>query len=509
MGYKIVGNTVVEWKEDEPFVFTMKETTGPKDDRREKIIKIDSSDLRAAFTEEFILNLNNHLMELRNKISLSSIKSYSIVLRSIFRKVIDNKLFQDKIGVIDEVFLLCLGSVKENLEIKGLEFLRSAFRSNPHSPIFSRDLHDRDFPVHNNKKGGYGRQIDRILVRTLSRSAVTHILDLCDTAYDSGKIDIGHYSFSHLAFAIFCRPESYLGIRLRDFTFDSENNKYYIEVARVKSREHNPGKIRYCINEHLGVLLKKQRQHVIATFGHLVANKDIDKLALFPARRLINGGSRWASDYANQNFGRYESADVFSGGYPHALKKIIDDDNFTLAGNVLRHTVGTQLAQAGVSAQTIQGVLKHATDTVCRAYVDIAFHGMVKELSEAMRPAFEMHLPALLNFRSKTDSCAAEKIIRSEDLQTGQIEKTGECGKDIACQGAPIVCYGCFRFRPCWDADHSINLRIAQQEIDDLSIRGKPFLHMVDRAKAAKNNILIIMNASDRYRDSVREGSQK
>ena len=46
MGYKIVGNTVVEWKDDELFAITMKEKTGPKDDRREKIIKIDNSHLR-------------------------------------------------------------------------------------------------------------------------------------------------------------------------------------------------------------------------------------------------------------------------------------------------------------------------------------------------------------------------------------------------------------------------------------------------------------------------------
>lgn len=61
---------------------------------------------------------------------------------------------------------------------------------------------------------------------------------------------------------------------------------------------------------------------------------------------------------------------------------------------------------------------------------------------------------------------------------------------------------------PCWDADHGINLRVVEKEIEDMSKRGKPFQHMVDRAKSAKNKIILVMNAADRYRQVLQAVSQ-
>lgn len=508
MGYRLIGNTIAEWNDNAPLIFTIQDEVGPADFRVKKTITIDLSSLRRGYTEEFLLNLKDYLIERKHQVKLVSIKTEAINLKQIFSKLIDLKLFDSKIGIIDEEFQLCIVSVKENLSKNHLKYLRLAFKNNPDSPMFARGLDVNDFPLWENKKGEHGNQIDRILAKALGQASVAHILDLSDTAYAAGKIDIGHYSFAHLAFAVFVRPESYRQIRVSDLRIDGKTKQYFIDIIQAKDGQHVPKKIRYSLNEPLGVLLTKQRQHVIASFGHLVAKDDIDKLALFPARQLDPNGLQWIHPYANQNYGIYETPEAFASGYPKALKRLLQDDQFTLNANALRHTVGTLLAQTGASASTIQAILKHASDIVCKAYVDIAFYGLMKELSEAMYPAFVEHLPDLLNFRSKGAPVAPEKLIRSEDLETGRIEDIGECGKDIACSNAPIVCYSCFRFIPCWDADHSINLNIVQREIEDMAKRGKPFQHMVNRAKTAKNRIILTMNAADRYRDAMLKGAQ-
>lgn len=503
MAYRTVGNTVVEWRDDEPFIITMQGEIGPADNRMTKKATIDLSMLRKGCTDDFILHLINHFIERNNQVSLASIEVEVRHIKYFFKKIIDLELFDKNIGVIDEAFLLCVGSIKDRLTRSDLQILKFVYKCNPNLQLFARHLNVDDFPAFENKKGAYGQQIDRILAKALSQASIVRILDLCDSAYESGRIDIGLYSFAHLAFAVFSRPESYRQIRIGDFHCDAKTKQYYIYITQVKTREYIPGKIRYGLNEPLGILLTKQRQHVVATYGHLVAKDDIDKLALFPARRLSADGLRWLHPYANQNFGVYKASHSFTLGYQRALEKRLKQDQLTLGANVLRHTVGTSLAQTGASASTIQAVLKHASDTVCKAYVDIAFHGLIYELSEALRPGFSEHLPGLFNFRSKEDHIKPEKLIRSEDVETGRIEDVGECGNSISCTRAPIVCYSCFRFIPCWDADHSINLKIVNREIDDMAKRGMPFQFMVERAKAAKNQIVRVMNIADRYRDSM------
>ena len=354
----------------------------------------------------------------------------------------------------------------------------------------------------------YGQQIDRILAKAMSRATCVSILSRCEQAYESGQLDIGHFAFANLAFAVFCRPESYRQIRLSDLVFDSKSGAYFLYIFPVKSRVKHPEKICYRINEPVGLLLLKQRQSVVQKYGHLVAHDDISKLCLFPARRLHNNDSTWVHIYANQNFGMLEDQIGFDGAYPRQIQRVLLKKSGTLSANVLRHTVGTQLAHTGASSRTIQAVLKHATDNICKAYVDIAFHGLIDVLSDAMQPAFDSHLPVYEHFRSKLDPVPPEKAIRSDDLRTGRVELTGECGTRIQCEYAPISCYGCNRFIPCWDADHSINLEIIQQEINDYSRRGKPFQHLIERAISAKYQIIIVMNAADRYKDNLVNGER-
>ncbi len=506
--YRTIGNAVVEWEDGEPLVFTMTRQVGPPGRRVPKAIRIDLTELRQGFTPEFLSALKEHLMERCNRVRLVSLKTEQTNLQSLLAQVIALKLFEAKVAVIDEGFLLCLAAVKDGFQAQHLRYLKTAHSANPHSPLFAKGLEMSDFPMHTHKKGRHGQQIDNILAKALTRSVAAHILDVCDNAYTDGAMDIGHYSFVHLAFSVFVRPNSYRQIRVSDLN-RATSGQYFINILTSKTGEEYPSTISFNINEPLGVLLTKQRQHVIEKYGHLVAQEDIEKLALFPARQLKEGNSQWLSKYADEHYGMYERSENFANAYPASIKRrFFNDDKFTLGSNALRHTVGTLLAQTGASAKTLQAVLKHASDGVCNAYVDIAFHGLMGELSEAMRPAFAEHLPALINFRSKDDPVTPEKQVLSWDQNAGKLEDTGECGKSIACANAPIVCYGCVRFIPCWDADHGINLRIAEKEIEDMRKRGKPFESMLDRARSAKNKIILVMNAADRYRQALQSGAQ-
>ncbi len=509
MAYRTIGDTIVEWEDSQSLVFTMTQLTGPRGRREPQSITVNLTGLRQGFTDEFLKALKEHLMGRCNQVKLVSVRTEQTVLLTLLTQIIALRLFNTKVKVIDEGFLLCLAAEKKNFTKNQLKYLKKSFSTDPHSPLFAKGLLANDIPTHTNKKGPHGQQIDNILAKALTRSAAGHILDVCDTAYAAGTMDIGDYSFVHLAFAVFSRPESYRQIRVSDLKI-STSAPSCIYILTSKTGEKYPSKISYHINEPLGVLLMKQRQHVIEKYGHLVAKEDIEKLALFPARQMQKDNSRWKSNYANEHFGMYKDGSSFNTAYPEGIKKqFFNDDRLTLSANALRHTVGTLLAQAGASAKAIQSVLKHASPDVCRAYVDIAFHCLMEELSEALRPAFVAHLPALMNFRSKDDPTPLEKQVLSWESDTGKLEKAGECGKSIACARAPIVCYGCIRFTPCWDADHSINLRIVEKEIEETNKLGKPFQHKADSARSARNQIILVMNAADRYREAIRDGAQK
>ncbi|HEX6880246.1 MAG TPA: tyrosine-type recombinase/integrase, partial [Terriglobales bacterium] len=265
----------------------------------------------------------------------------------------------------------------------------------------------------------------------------------------------------------------------------------------AKTGEHAPKKIPYRLHPEVGRLLEMQRQAVVEKCGHLapleVAGPDYGQLALLPATRLTADRSAWTNVYANQNAGM-----LSDGGFGQTyIKPIKDLTKVPIAFTALRHTIGTQLAQMGCSAHTIQAVLKHASDATCRAYVDIAFEGLIDELSEGLKPSFEKHFPVINTFVSVSDPIALDRRIESEDVETGRFENTGMCGRHVACSYAPITCYACPRFIPCHDADHSINLDVVDREIAASEGRGLAMQHDVQRWKTVRNHIRLVMTACD------------
>lgn len=496
--HQVIGNTVVEWDDAVPLAWTMSEATGSKNDLRILTESFDLSELRTGYEDAFLFILKDTMIARRKRVGLLTIKKEVSQIRVLLRKVHLQRVGNPRITHIDHAFLLILRTILQDVSIHYLISFKQLFSENRESPLFAHDLVPSDFPVRKPVKGNHGVKIDAILAKALSRNAQVEILRRSEDAYESGSIDIGHFAFLHLAFHAFCRPSSYQRLTLADLQIavdpETQVKTYVLLVIPKKTgiSAKSLHKIPYQLDSTVGELLEAQRINVIKTWGHQVTNEEIGELALFPARGIGTNG-QWIANHARAHFGETDYF-TFRSGYLDPILKL--QKSITFDFNGLRHTVGTQLAVAGCSATTIAAVLKHASQITCQKYVDVAFQGLIDVLSEAMEPAFETHFP---QFRSKNDPVHPEKAINSIELETGHHELTGECGKTSACQYAPIACYSCIRFTPCFDADHSINLRLVESEIIKYESGNLPFRELARQFKEARRYIMLVVAAANRY----------
>ena len=497
-----IGNTVAEWDDAVPLRWMMSETSGPKNDQRTQTESFDLSELRAGYEDAFLLTVKDTLIARRKRVSLASVRREINNIRVLLRKVQSRRAGDSQVTHIDHAFLLTLRTMLQDVPIGYLTTFRQLFAENRESPLFAHDLILENFPVRKPVKGHQGVKIDAILAKALSRAAQVEILRRSEDAYEIGAIDIGHFAFLHLAFHAYCRPSSYWRLTLADLQIDvapeTQVKTYFLWVIPKKTRVSAKSlkKIAYQLHSTVGELLEAQRIQVIKTWGHLMTDDDIGKLAMFPARGVGPDG-HWAARHARAHFGETDM-NTFRQGYLNPILKL--QESITFDFNGLRHTVGTQLAVAGCSATTIGVVLKHASSATCQNYVDVAFQGLIDALSDALEPAFDAHFPA---FRSKNDPAAPEKAINSIEVATGRSELTGECGKTNACQYAPIACYPCPRFTPCFDADHSINLRFAESEIKKYEGGGLPFRELAKEFKQARRYIILVVAAANQYQNAI------
>jgi len=502
MPYKQVGNTLAQWGDNNPLAFTLSEKVGAKGSRKERTVAFDLSTLRLGFSESMLINVRDMMIERRHRVSLRTVESEFANLRALFRRVIDSGLFDAKVEQINEDFLLSLATIAETVPASQLSKLKSLYNAHSDLPLFDLQLRGDSFPTTSRKKGAHGRLIDRILSKVMTRYACVEILRRCEEAYEEGLMDIARFSFVNLAFALYVRPESYRQIKLNDLVFDKSSDRCFVFVTPAKSRVAVPQKIPCRINKRVGLLLQRQRQDVTERYANLASDERIAQLPLFPALKLSSDGAGWTSKIANASLGELSSPS-FVATYVKPVQQLISDVDSRFTATNLRHTIATNLAQAGCSATTIQAVLKHAAERACQAYVDIAFQGLINELSDAMLPAFESSMPAFALFRSQNEPIAVEKAIHSDDLDSGRTILTGECGKEIRCEAAPLTCYGCGRFRPCFDADHSLNLEAAQREIDRYKTAGTAYRHLAQKAWELRLRIEVVMVACDRYQQGI------
>lgn len=467
--------------------------------QRSEEFNFDLTVLTDGYSRPFLVALKTALINSRNRLSILTILADYRCLKRILLKCQDAGMMSAAIEQIDLPFIAALETIKQDQSKSGLEFLKRFFEANrSNESIFASALRPEDFPLLESAIGKRGEAIKRILSQALSRAAVTQTLTAIEDAYEAGKINIDLYSFSMLAFQVFFRPATYRQLRLMDLTRD-ENKvtgqvTWFLDMLPVKTQADNPHRLSIKITPDLGELLQIQRAYVVQRYGHMVAGSDLSKLALFPTRRLRADGT-WFSHYSNQNHGMCQDSGSFRNSYLQPIRKLT---RRSLSFNALRHTVGTQLALAGLSASRIAAVLKHATKDTCQRYVDLFFQGVLDRISDAMQPGFDEHFPVYKELMeraiSKHDPIPPEKAIVSEDLVTGRREVTAKCGRRSLCGYAPLACYDCNKFRPCWDADHKINLDLVNREIAEFAGQGLAMQHETKKYKHLRNAIRVVIN---------------
>lgn len=466
---------------------------------REEKFDFDLLALTKCYSVRFLLALKTALIRRRLRVSLLTVAIEYESLRTLLVKHQEMGGMTEVVEQIDLPFLASLEAIKSQLTQSNLEVLKRFFNANrSDEAVFAAGLLPEDFPRWTSAVGQAGAAIKRILSQALSRATMSQVLSSIEDAYESAQIDIGHYSFAMLAFQVFFRPASYRQLRLMDLIRDEDKKTgkvtWFVDMLPVKTRIENPNRLSIRITSDVGDLLKLQQVHVVQTYGQLVDESKLGQLALFPARKLKADG-KWQSSFANLNHGMCADSTAFTRAYLLPIEKVA---RRTLSFNALRHTVGTQLALAGLSASSIAAVLRHATDDTCQRYVDLFFQGVLDRISEAMQPSFDEHFPVYRDFNNRTvskqDPIPREKAIISEDPETGRREITAECGRTSLCGYAPLACYECNKFRPCWDADHTINLRIVEREIADFDQQGLAMQHEVGKYKHIRNAIRMVIN---------------
>lgn len=517
-----LGRTTFIWKENTPLKF---EAVNREVDREPEFRhEFDLAQLTAGFEESFLLGLKVLIMQRHLKVRIRTMKGeYGHVVR-LLKKIqsdqtsadLSKRLMEaDKIIAVDGGLMIAIREkLAQNtgwIHRQCIDRLSDWFLFVGNGTVF-KDLERVDFPTVDQSNSA-DRTRQKIIAQALSRTLQIAVLTDVERKFQAGELHMGVYVLWNLTNTLYARSESLRQIRCGDLTYTPNKatgeNEYTLWVMPAK----RGGKLmKYPLTTFLGHMLVKQQAWVIENIGPLYGltagidpekRKAIEqKLSLFPR---INASTR--HDFEAKNFGMFMDGSTFAYDYLKPIQRCLDNIhvNFT----VMRHTIGTQLAAAGVSAAVIQAVLRHATDRTARFYIDLA----AKELREALNSgleALEELFPAYNAFMNAAQTRAIgqqfpERIINSRgpiDPQTGamEIETTGGCGKSAACAFAPLSCYGCWRWTANVDADHSVNLRMVQDRIKENEAFGKPMKAIVDRDRLLEKLIELRMGQFEKHK---------
>lgn len=513
-----IGNTVAEWNSVEPLEWVMREMQGEGKHEAEVRIKINLKPLLAGYTKPFLFSLKKVFIERRLRVSLRSIKTESKGLINLLRACQkhfqeicnEHKITPDLIERIDSDFLLGLAEIQDKVSHVYLEFFKQLYSANKgNGDLFSPDIHPGDIPTGQTRKKPVERFRQNILSSVFNRSTIVQIFNITESAYDNGDLDLGCFSFSRLMFCRAARPETYRLLRCKDLRIDTIGGvkNYFLTLSIPKARTAIPPKADIRIHPDVGLLLEKQREAVVNRLAHLVEekNKDINTndqgesmytngdLPLFPSPRRM-----WST--TKESLGMLKSSVEFVHQYVHPLKELTGEK---LSCTALRHTIATQLAIAGCSSTTIAAVLLHSTPYNAKVYVDLIFEGAIDMLSSSLEAAFTEHFPAFNEFASSKDPITPERRVVSSSSDRLRRETTGECGRSEACQYAPLACYECRQFKPCYDTDHTINLDAVNIEILAAQDGGHQRQADVMRYKHIANCIRVVITACDNKRIAI------
>lgn len=159
-------------------------------------------------------------------------------------------------------------------------------------------------------------------------------------------------------------------------------------------------------------------------------------------------------------------------------------------GHRFRHTLGTDLSNAGLDEWSIASALMHSGTRTVRKYRAVSAE-LMKLIDEKMSDHLALVVGAFTG-TIVTDRAFA----KNGDRVDRQIEDLAVCGADKACYlDAPFTCYGCVKFQPLVDADHSAALTRLERRRAQTIANDKTTGVLWDRAILACRKVILDCNA--------------
>lgn len=155
-------------------------------------------------------------------------------------------------------------------------------------------------------------------------------------------------------------------------------------------------------------------------------------------------------------------------------------------GHRFRHTLGTDLSNAGLDAWSIASALMHSGTHTVRKYRAVSV-----ELMGLIDAKMSDHLALVVGAFTGTivtDHASA----KNGDLVNRQIEDLAVCGADEGCHlDAPFSCYGCSKFQPLLGADHRSALERLERRRAQTILIDKTTGVLWDRAILACRKVIL------------------
>ncbi|MBP5981840.1 MAG: site-specific integrase [Halomonas sp.] len=155
-------------------------------------------------------------------------------------------------------------------------------------------------------------------------------------------------------------------------------------------------------------------------------------------------------------------------------------------GHRFRHTLGTDLSNAGLDEWSIASALMHVDTRTVRKYRAVS-----AELMKLVDEKMTNHLALVV--RAFTGTIVTDRAsAKNGDQVDRQIEDLAVCGADTVCHlDAPFTCYGCSKFQPLFDADHSAALERLERRRSQTIATDKTTGVLWDRAILACRKVIL------------------
>lgn len=168
-------------------------------------------------------------------------------------------------------------------------------------------------------------------------------------------------------------------------------------------------------------------------------------------------------------------------------------------GHRFRHTLGTDLSNAGLDEWAIARALMHKDTHTVRKYRAVS-----PELLALIDAKMSDHLALVVNAFTQpivTDRTSA----KNGDRADRQIEDVAVCGATATCHlDAPYTCYACGQFQPLLYADHRAVLERLERRREQTIATDKTTGVLWDRAILACRKVILDCEAMRRSSDSRR-----